>query len=64
MLLGKRTSKAEVRDLHIAAVQRVQDIIRLDISVQHVVLVHLAKAKRRFVKIIAAKVLRILMRVV
>ena len=49
MLLGKRAGEAEVSDLHDAFFQRVQDVVGLYISVQHVVFVHLLQAEGRLV---------------
>ena len=49
MLLGKRAGEAEIRDLYNTFFQRVQDVVGLYISVQHVVFVHLLQAEGRFV---------------
>ena len=45
----EETSESQVIDFYVTIFHRMQDIVRLDIPMQNIVIMHLLEAKSRFV---------------
>ena len=49
LLFMEETSESQVSDFYVTVFHRMQDIVRLDIPMQNIVIMHLLEAKSRFV---------------
>ena len=58
MLLGEEAGEAEVGDLDLAF-SAVENVVRLDVPMQHIMAMHLGQPEGYLVKTVAAKVLRV-----
>ena len=58
LLLGKTASESEIGDFDLA-LRRVQDVVRLNVPMKHIIVMHLLQAEQNFEKTVPAEILRV-----